>query len=370
MARRISRAKKKKLRILFLSVLIVGVAFVAAYYLSLNQIKAQYEAENKELKDQIRSVQYMAYVATADIPAGAAVTDENVSLALISSSMDALFYITGDDIGKIAVVDIRKGEAISTNMIGNDLASTLRECEFAMLTLNSNLKQNDFVDVRIMYPNGENYSVLAKKGVKGINYETNEIYFWLDEENIMNMSAAIVDVYLHPGSILYTTKYIEDGQNAVIVNYQPGSDVMTAMANDPNLVSTATARLNSDMRRALEERLDELNTNNANVSVDLTNAITAGGEDPDATTDATDAVDDTPSSGGIIPGINSGSDASDNGSRPVPDSSNLPSEDGSISGTGTTNPGSIDSSYEDPASGAYEDENNPMNEDGGNTYVY
>ncbi len=362
MARRVSRAKKKKISIIIAGVLIVGIAFAAAYMLSVNQIKAQYEAVTLNLQSQIDSVRYMAYVANTDIPAGTAITEQNVTPTVISTSMSPSFYITEEDIGKIAVVDIRTGEAVCTNMIGNDLLSTLRECEFAMIVLNANLVQNDFVDVRIMYTNGENYSVLPKKGVKGINYETNEVYFWLDEEDIMLISSAIVDVYMNPGSILYTTKYIEDGQEAIVANYQPSADVMAAMANDPNLVATATARLNASMRNSIEERLSVLNEGSKS-PVDLTDVITSGGADPGATDNAT-TDENNPEPGNEI----SNGDASDSSTNNNPsgwsDSNSVSNENN------TTDPGDINSSYVDPSADAYEDENNAMNNDGGETYVY
>lgn len=331
MAKRISRAKKKKITNIVICILVVGLAFGAAFFFSLRAIQSRYEKENQTLKNQYDSVQHMVYVATSDIPAGSALTEQNIAQTAISTSMDTSLYITEDDIGKIAVVDIATGQAINSNMIGSDILSSLRECQYAMITLNGNLKVNDFVDIRIMYPNGENSSVLSKKCVKGLNLESNDIYMWLDESDIMNMSSAIVDVYLHEGTILYTTKYIEDGQSALETNYQPNTDVMTAIANDPNIVDEATQKLNANMREALEARLAILEKDDqSNKSVDLSNAIASGQQ---STTD-------------------SSGDASNESS----------SETG-----GYETDGSTDSSepplYVDDSDNAYTDDSNNMNQD-------
>lgn len=331
MAKRISRAKKKKITNIVICILVVGLAFGAAFFFSLRAIQSRYEKENQTLKNQYDSVQHMVYVATSDIPAGSALTEQNIAQTAISTSMDTSLYITEDDIGKIAVVDIATGQAINSNMIGSDILSSLRECQYAMLTLNGNLKVNDFVDIRIMYPNGENYTVLSKKCVKGLNLEANDIYMWLDESDIMNMSSAIVDVYLHEGTILYTTKYIEDGQSALETNYQPNTDVMAAIANDPNIVDEATQKLNANMREALEARLAILEKDDqSNKSVDLSNAIASGQQ---STTD-------------------SSGDASNESS----------SETG-----GYVTDGSTDSSepplYVDASDNAYTDDSNNMNQD-------
>jgi hypothetical protein len=324
MAKRISRAKKKKITNIVICILVVGLAFGAAFFFSLRAIQSRYEKENQTLKNQYDSVQHMVYVATSDIPAGSALTEQNIAQTAISTSMDTSLYITEDDIGKIAVVDIATGQAINSNMIGSDILSSLRECQYAMITLNGNLKVNDFVDIRIMYPNGENSSVLAKKCVKGLNLETNDIYMWLDESDIMNMSSAIVDVYLHEGTILYTTKYIEDGQSALETNYQPNTDVMTAIANDPNIVDEATQKLNANMREALEARLAILEKDDqSNKSVDLSNAIASGQQ---STTDSSgDASNESSSeTGGYV------TDGSTDGSEPplyVDDSDNAYTDD-------------------------------------------
>lgn len=53
-------------------------------------------------------------------------------------------------------------------MVGTDYAAYLRECEYALITLNSNLKKNDLIDVRIMYTNGENYTILPKNVLRAL----------------------------------------------------------------------------------------------------------------------------------------------------------------------------------------------------------
>lgn len=326
---RISRAKKKKLTTILICVLVIGIAFGAAYFFSIRQIKNNYEIKNRALEEQYNAVQKLAYTAKTDIPAGSAVTEDNVSLVTISSSMDKNLYISKDDLGKIAVVDITAGQAVNKNMIGSDLVSSLRECQYALFTLNSNLKIDDFVDVRIMYPNGENYTVLPKKCVKGINHETNDIYFWLDEADIMDISSAIVDVYMHEGTILYTTKYIEDGQNALEKTYQPSEDVMAAIANDPNIVEEAVSRLNASMREAIESRLSAAEGDNATTKkVDLSGVISSGQD-----TSNNDENESTP---------DSSSDNSD----------------------------TTQSDYVDSTSNVYTDDSNPINDDGGNDYAY
>lgn len=356
--RRFSRATKKKSTTILICVLVIGIAFGLAFFFSVRQIKNRYEAENLAIQNQLDSVQNMVYVATKDIPAGGVIDQDSVSKTAISTSIDTSLYITDDDLGKIAVVNISQGQSVFSNMVGTDYAAYLRECEYALITLNSNLKKNDLIDVRIMYTNGENYTILSKKCIKGINFDTNEIYLWNGEKDIMLMSAAIVDTYMNEGAIIYTTKYIEDGQKATTVNYQPSSDVMAAMANDPNLLTEATNSLNASMRESIESRLNngKSDENSTKKDVKLTGTITSGNgtSDPEATSGS--SADDS--------SMNN-TDSSDTSSE---SSGNTDSSD--TLGNDSSNTDNGENTYSDKSTGSYEDEGNKMNEDGGSHYEY
>jgi hypothetical protein len=132
--------------------------------------------------------------------------------------------------------------------------------------------------------------------------------FWLTEDEIMDMSSAIVDTYLHSGTILYTTKYIQDSQEELERSYQPSGDCMIAIANDPNIIDEAmdavTERMSATLRSSLETRLDlyenaDGSGTSSGTTTDLSNSIRVGnytGEDietNDGTSDDSDAESDS-----------------------------------------------------------------------------
>lgn len=256
---RISRTKRKKLMTIGLTILVIGLAFGIAFFVSIRQIKSDYNVKLATYENTINQNQRTIYRALEDIPAGTAISDKNTEIVTVFSDQNTSVYMTEEDFGKIAVADIAAGQNICANMIGNELQFSLRECEYALLTLNNNLQQYDLIDVRIMYPNGENYVVLTKKCIQTLDLANNNILLWLEEDEIQDMSSAIVDIFLHDGAILYTTKYIEDGQEPLKRNYQPSNDVMIAIANDPNIVDEAlaelTARMNANLRAEVDRRL-------------------------------------------------------------------------------------------------------------------
>lgn len=287
---RLSRAKKKRLFAVILCVMLITCAFVGAMAICTNQLKGKYDLKLEELTNTIADNQRTVYRALVDIPAGTEINKDNAVATTVFSDMDNFVYMGEDGLGKIATADIFAGQNICANMVGDDLAFSLRECEYALLTLSNNLSTNDFVDIRIMYPNGENYVVLSKKCIQSIDLENNAAMFWLAEDEIMDMSSAIVDTYLHEGTILYTTKYIQDAQEELQRSYQPSADCMVAIANDPNIVGVAkdelTERMSATLRSSLENRLNaftgkdgQVNGNGGNSSganVDLSNSVRVG----------------------------------------------------------------------------------------------
>lgn len=281
MAKRIKRGKKKKLSPVVLTIMVMTLGFGIAFFIGFHMLSLKFEEEKGRLETQILDNQRVVYVANVDIMAGTAITQDNVAEKTIYSSLDIGFYMTADDIGKIARVDISAGQPIFYNQVGDDSIEALRETEYASVTLAKNISAGDFVDVRIMYPNGENYIVLSKKCIQNINTETNDIYFWMDEEEIMLMSSGIVDCYLNEGAVLYTTKYLEDTQKNGEVDYVPSQQVMMAIKNDPNIVETAEKTLNAALRQSLENRLSQYRNGNysVNLSGDLSSDHNTSDED-------------------------------------------------------------------------------------------
>lgn len=257
---RLSKTKKRRLFAVVVCVILITGAFAGTVAICTNQLKNKYDLKLEELSATIASNQRTVYRALVDIPAGTEINRENTEQVTVFSDMEEFVYMTEDGLGKIATADIFAGQNICANVVGDELAYSLRECEYALLTLSNNLITNDFVDIRIMYPNGENYVVLSKKCIQSLDLESNAVMFWLAEDEVMDMSSAIVDTYLHEGAILYTTRYIQDAQEALERNYQPSADCMVAISNDPNIVGEAkdalTARMSATLRTSLESRLN------------------------------------------------------------------------------------------------------------------
>lgn len=238
-------------------VLAFGLGFsVYKYKTDIANINTENAAQIQQLNAQITANSRTGYVATAAIKQGDILQDGvNVAAQSFSSNADATTFAAVDCLGKQAVVDIPSGSPITNNVVATVMESQRNERECTFINLSANLKKGDFVDVRILFPTGEDAVVVAKVSLQNPVITSNLVYLWLTEDQITNLDAAIVDANLH-NAIIYTTKYIQPTvQPANIVTYQPNAAVINLMKSDPNIVQEATAALSVDARASLEDRL-------------------------------------------------------------------------------------------------------------------
>lgn len=260
--KKLSRVQKRYIIIFCLSILVLLIGFGIAYRLNADQLENQYKEKLYQLETTINKNQKMVYVAKKEIKEGEPIRKNNVVELTTFVGENTKGYITASDFGRIAAINIKKQQPILKTMLLSRMDQGIREEEFGeLLKLNSNLKENNFVDVRIMFPNGENQIVLSKKAIKHLDSEKNNCFLWLNEEEIQRISSAIVDAYLHKGTTIYTTKYIENEQEKSVPTYEPSESVMLEMVNNPNIVDRAKMVLNLNARKELENRIKQFSTN-------------------------------------------------------------------------------------------------------------
>lgn len=129
------------------------------------------------------------------------------------------------------------------------ITADVRKEEYNVIDLPIDLFTGDYIDVRLMLPNGQNYIVVSKKKVNipmsSTGYLADTIQINLSEEEILRMSAAIVENYKIKGSKLYATRYAEAGmQSASTATYVPNTEVLQLIQNDKNIVQKAIGTLN------------------------------------------------------------------------------------------------------------------------------
>ena len=174
---------------------------------------------------------------------------------------DKLYYkndngnneITVTENAIVAKVNLNANTVLTSSLLSRaDEITTddLRKEEYNVISLPVDLAPEEYVDIRLMLPNGQNYIVLSKKKVSipvvNGQYLSDTIQMNLTEEEILTMSCAIVENYQMEGSKLYATRYTEAGlQQAAYETYQPNDYVITLINHDRNIVDSAVKNLKS-----------------------------------------------------------------------------------------------------------------------------
>ena len=226
---------------------------LSAYFLSDvngNRIDTQIDKNNnKKMIITIAAEENQANKGQYEV-----LTDENGSYYYKTTSGETK-YIQLANNALVAKIDLNKNTVMSADMIEESNEKTtddLREQEYNMLTLPTDLKDNDVIDIRLRIPTGEDYIVQSKKRVKlvgasnggDVSTYANTISIKQSEGDILTMSAAIVDAYRMKGCKFYATKYTDPGlQNQAQLTYIPSTETEYLIQRDPNIVEKAKAAL-------------------------------------------------------------------------------------------------------------------------------
>lgn len=218
------KTKTKKRVLITLSVLSLVAGICLLLFGVKYKTKERYEMNLQSLIQEKEEALTEVYVSKEALKKGDIIYEENTEKRSCLVSMSKDQYITSDDFGKVLLIDVEGDTQLIKNMLLEPIQEGLREVQCDEVFLSENLREFDYVDVRIALPNGEDYVVLSKKMVHELRQEElkSTCFLWLTEDEITNYSAAVVDANQYKGSSLYTTKYIEPTvQEATKVTYIP-----------------------------------------------------------------------------------------------------------------------------------------------------
>lgn len=271
---------------------------------------------------------YMEDVAVLnrDVIQGEVITEDMITTTKVhKTTVPSGAMSSAQIVNMVANFNIPANIPITQAMVAQEILSgDVREQELNSVVMPSDLVVGDYVDVRIAYPNGTDFVVLAGKQIEKITEQT----MWIDigEDERLLLSSAIVDSYLKEGSKLYATKYIDAATqksesstsgtdlakeylatefsteitslqtttdktdlsdkildfiikyknfasvaSKTIVNYQPNEQVIQMMKSNKNILDTAKQKLSSEARQNIEGALNTYQSQNKD---DYNNVIT------------------------------------------------------------------------------------------------
>lgn len=116
--------------------------------------------------------------------------------------------------GVITIEDETVSELATTEEIETTIEYEMKSKEYYIdyVEVGDEQETNEFLDIRIRFPNGEDYIVVTGKT---ITYVTEEgFYMYLDEQELHMLSSARTDVEVYQGAKLYLASYTKKQENS------------------------------------------------------------------------------------------------------------------------------------------------------------
>lgn len=228
--------------------------------------------ENKQKSERGEATK--AYALNRDVKSGQEITAEMLSPIDTYANLIPQNYIDvatlasiESDKKVIAKIDLYKNTILTSSIVAaedNTVTSDVRTMEYNMLTLPIDVVVGDYVDIRLTFPNGQDFIVVAKKEIK--NIQGNTVTFEMSEDEILMLNSAIVESYMAKASNLYIAKYVEPGMQEKAQNtYTPTTEVVKLIQTDGNILSQAKteleARFNAETRNQINTSVSEYSQN-------------------------------------------------------------------------------------------------------------
>ena len=275
--------KKRTIKAVFitliLTVLIVGLL---VYFVGGNIIKEK-DKKIADLGLQVSNIK--AYAFSRDIKAGSTITPGDLKLISVTQESKSFGmyleqgYYTGKEeqydqkgnvigyLDKVVPVDFYEdvyGRAVKNNVSENTvlLDSLLyeknsiekkdertEEISDSFVQIPTDLNANDYIDIRIQYPDGQDYTVIVGKKVDSLgvdsegNVTSKSFFVKLTEEERMVYTSALVESFIQPGTRLYATRYINAATQLFketiedyVAKYESGEQLAVKLKNDERAI--------------------------------------------------------------------------------------------------------------------------------------
>lgn len=209
--------------------------------------RKEYQEKLWSVSQQMESYQQTVYVAAKNLTKGTVLTEENTQKVIRTIDQKEECFFTEEDLGSAVICDIPEGVCLLKLMI-QDREQEYREVFLAEVELPGHLLTGDRIDIRIRYPNAEDYVILSDKLLLSCEQGVGMV-LPMTEEEILLFSSALADYEEYEHTRLYAVKYpgfcqTEESE----VNYPAALEIL-------EMLDAPAAQ--KEQRRALERRLEE-----------------------------------------------------------------------------------------------------------------
>jgi hypothetical protein len=227
-------------------------------------MRAAYETKLKETEKLLQDQQAVlkdVVVTSKELSAGVELTENDLLIIEMPETKAPANTVHSkeDLIGKIVKINVGVNTPLISSMVFEEdvTPNDLRALEYNVMELPTKIKTGQFMDVRITFPTGEDFIVLSK--MKVIDVAGTTVWYNVNESEILAMSSATVDAYLHSAK-LYAITYADPFmQEKAIANYPVNLKVIDLIQSDPNVLEMAREQLSKTARKKLELNLLQMN---------------------------------------------------------------------------------------------------------------
>ena len=251
----IMRQRKKNIIIAAAAGLIAGILPVGVVAVIMSERYISLDREYSQAKEAYR--EYKGFVLAGEMQKGDVISNDDLREITFYSTSRLMDAVKSDFTGKTLRQETKEGIIITESMVYEDtgVSDDLRMYMFDYITVPEGIGQGDVFDIRISFPDGEDYIVARAKTIESESEKG--IFLNATEKELLMISSAYVDTTIYEGAKIYASMYVTDYQELPVVNY-PVNMYVTKLADwDPNLINEIRDTLDVEKRRILEENLYE-----------------------------------------------------------------------------------------------------------------
>lgn len=249
------RQKKRNILIAVIAGLAVGIlptGIIAGILWNRYNTLDRLVTEEKE-----RYKPYTGYVLNSQLARGHVMTADDIREITFYSASDLETVDVSGLIGMTLRQETKEGIIITEPMVYKDtgLEDNLRMYMFDYIAIPKEADNGAMFDIRISFPNGEDYIVAKGKTLESRTEEG--IFINATERELLMISSAYVDTTVYEGAKIYASIYVTDYQSLSVVNYPVNLYVTRLSDWNPNLIEEIKENMDVEKRQVLEENLYE-----------------------------------------------------------------------------------------------------------------
>lgn len=258
--------KKKQTTWMLLGAGTIGIPLMlCALLLIISQLHLRQEL--KVYKQKVEQKTFgAAYCLKSEKKAGDVIKESDLEQITLSAEADRQLpsFQLDELTGKVAKVDMAKGSIVSKVLLTEreNAGEDVRVCTYSEIEYSGDIGAGSYVDIRISYPNGEDYIVVRHKELLTVSEEEHALTFCLGEAELLRLSSAFVDMEQYKDTKIYAAAYRDTLQEASVITYPVNPQVYELTGWDPNVLENdgvdsieGKSRKETELRQQLEKNL-------------------------------------------------------------------------------------------------------------------